>query len=457
MSDLKIDIDRLIEIVSGGGIVKTGVDIYNKERLLLLEKDVLVKNINILLHIKQSGINSIPISISQDGGIWDKDGKKVLSKNYLKEVSDSSTKISLREVDRQINEIKKLKQEAAQIHDTAKKNIKKVLNDIQDQDGVFSIKEVEDTVTTIFSFLEKNEHSFSYLAKEIFSYDDYLFNHSVNVCTLGTAVLKKFNDQFSQMINNYLSGLAIEEGGINEGKEHKNGFTYLQAEEIQDISTGFFLHDIGKVLLPERILNKSSRLTDGEYEEIKTHSYLKGLQILKRNGIDNIYIRNIVTHHHVALFAGESNAYPNEKLPIEIPAYVKICKLVDIFDAITSKRSYKEAANPVVAVTEIFRKYANHDQFLQIILHSFVKVVGVYPPGSVVQLQNGQLAYIVDSSGPIIIPFTDRLGNTLNTPQDPVNLSEIRLKSSGFDIDRRKPLISPTEYYKVLPAFLRES
>lgn len=457
MSELVIEIDRLIEIVANGGIVKTGIDIFNKNNILLLEKDVLIKNINILLHVKQSGITTITISPEQNGGIWNKDGKKILSRDFLNQITPSTTKISHQEVDHQINAIKKLKQEATLIHDSAKKSIKKILSDIQDKDGIFALNEVETTVNSIFLFLELNENSFSYLTKEIYSFDDYLFNHSVNVCTLGTTVLKRFNAEFSTLINNHLPGLTIEVGEINNPRDQKAGFVFLLPDEIRDISIGYFLHDIGKILLPEKILNKTSQLTNEEYSEIKTHSYIKGIQLLNRNKIDNTFIRNSVNYHHVALFAEEQNTYPEEKMPIEIPAYVKICKLVDVYDALTAKRSYKAAANPVVAVTEVFRKYANRDQFLQLILHSFVKVVGVYPPGSVIQLQNGQLGYIIDSKGPIVIPFTDRLGNTLSTTQDPLDLAELRLKNTGFDIDRRKPLISPTEYYKILPAYLQES
>ena len=106
--------------------------------------------------------------------------------------------------------------------------------------------------------------------------------------------------------------------------------------------------------------------------------------ILEKNRLDNPFVKNVVKYHHSPLFKGEEGCYPEDRHHIENPPYVKICKLADIYDAMTSKRSYKDAFNPIAVVTEIFRKYADKDFLLQFIIHSFVKVVGIYPPGSIV-------------------------------------------------------------------------
>jgi len=122
----------------------------------------------------------------------------------------------------------------------------------------------------------------------------------------------------------------------------------------------------------------------------------------------------------------------------------------------TSKRAYKDAENPVTVVTDIFRKYAGkEDIMLQLVLHAFVSIVGIYPAGSIVYLQNGQLAYIVDSVGPICVPITDRFGNAVSRPQEPLNISAVGEMDSGLKIDRRRTPLAPKETFKLLPGYLQ--
>ncbi len=453
MKSQVMDIDRLIEVVSEGGAIKTGVDVFNSKNILLIEKDVLIRNVSILLTLKQNGIQFIPVDPKNQGGIWDKNGRKVLVKSVNTDSSGSEKKYTLTEVERKVKEINELKREASALHTKAKENIRNALDSIKQNDGVIEVDTVEESVTEVFTFLERNESSFTYLARELFTFDDYLYNHSVNVCTFGIAILKKFNEQFSQMVNQQLNNSMIENNITNS--DTPNCYVHYQPDEMKEMALGFFLHDMGKVLLPEEILNKQGKLSEEEYSLVKTHSYEKGAIILKKSHIENYFVQNIIRYHHANLFQNEPNTYPQERVPIEIPPYVKICKLADIFDAMTSKRSYKEAINPVVVVTDIVRKYANKDPFLQLILHAFIKTVGVYPTGSIVQLQNGQLGYIIDSQGPIVLPFTDRHGTPMTAKSEPININDIKIKGTGLDIDRRKPLLNPAAYWDILPEYLK--
>jgi len=241
----------------------------------------------------------------------------------------------------------------------------------------------------------------------------------------------------------------VEDGG-------RSSFIEYLPEDLRQLSLGYFLHDVGKTLIPDEILNKKGRLTPEEFEVIKTHSFEKGVQILEANRLDNFYALKIARYHHAALYDGEGRCYPNDRPPIEIPIYVKICKLADIYDAMTSKRCYKDAMNPTGVVTNIFRSYADRDHLLQFLLHSFVKIVGIYPPGSIIYLANGQMAYVLDSEGPLVIPFTDTDGETLKTMPDPVDLSEQRPGYGEMFVDRRRPLLTPIEVYKRLPKFIKE-
>ena len=107
------------------------------------------------------------------------------------------------------------------------------------------------------------------------------------------------------------------------------------------------LHDIGKIAIPDGILLKESHLTDNEMDIMKTHAS-KGLKmiddLLSNFGLDNIshtdILRNIILSHHEKM---NGSGYPDQKAGEDIPLEARIVAVADIFDALTSKRSYKEA------------------------------------------------------------------------------------------------------------------
>jgi HD-GYP domain-containing protein (c-di-GMP phosphodiesterase class II) len=453
---VKLNIDKLIEIVSKGGVVKTGVDIYNSDGVLLLEKNVLVQKVNTLLVIKKCGLSDIHIDPSNTGGMWDKSGNPLPLEVHTNATPAANAPVENADVERKLKKISEQKKEAGIKYEKAKNNIKKILAEIQDTGGEFDFALVEETVSDIINLLTRNDAAFSYLTKEIFSYDDYLYNHSVSVCTIATAIVNRFNNNFRDMVNQYLGRRSEDAESVAETRKVESFINYLP-EDLQDMSVGYFLHDVGKVLIPEKILNKPGRLSSQEFEIVQKHSFEKGPEILEKNRINNPVIKNIVTYHHSALFPGEQRCYPVDKLPVEIPPYVKVAKLADIYDAMTSKRCYKEALNPVSVVTEIYRKYANKDQMLQFLLYAFIKIVGIYPPGSVLTLQNGQLCYVIDSQGPMVIPITDPKGNTLAVKPNPIDFGNENLEVPEMQIDRRKPLKTPIEVYDSLPSYLKES
>jgi len=451
-----VKIDELIEIVKKGGAVKTGVDVYNSRGVLLIEKNILLKSVNALLTLKQNGLLDVPVDYKKAGGVWDKDGKLIEAKRKPVDSKEPSRKIVLSEAQLKVTEIAQLKKEAKALHHRAKENSRKVIEEIKNTGGKFDQTTIESTIDELFIFLARKGNAFSYLAKELFSYDEYLYNHSVNVCTLGTAVLLRFNDQFGEMINRQLNQLFMHSAKLNL-TENSISYILYYPEELKEIAMGLFLHDIGKVMVSEMILKKKGTLTSKETELLKSHSHKLGSELLKENGIHNAFINNIVKYHHSALYKDENNSYPSEKLPIEIPPYVKICKLVDIYDSMTSKRPHKDAESPVSVVTDIFRRYmGKEDIMLQLILDSFVRIVGIHPSGSVVYLRNGQMAYIADSNGPICIPFTDRHGNPVSTPQEPFDASSVGEENIGLSIDRRRPPLPPKEIHEILPEYLRD-
>ncbi len=467
--EAKVSIDVLMEIVKSGGKVKTGVDVYNASGVLLLARDIFVSTLKPLEIIKQNGIGSVPVNTKLHGALVDGDGNEI---SLDAEGKPGPNTISVKaatpdmdcvfpvtatnEIEVRLVEIEEKRRQALQKHAAAKKCIKNVLKNIQETGGQFDYTEVEKTVLDLTEFLIVDQNPFSYLTQEIFSYDEYLYNHSINVCAIGTAVLNRFNQQFSKVVNDHIRG----GGGADiynpfaEDAVNTTGFTCYYPHEIEDISLGFFLHDIGKTIVADHVLNKKGRLTEDEFCEVKKHSYEYGERLIAKNQIRNATVKNIVCYHHAPLYATENNSYPMDVYYAKVPVYTRICKLADMYDAMTSRRCYKEAINPVNVVTRIFRSYAKKDRMLQYILHAFVKSIGIYPPGSIVFLQNGQMAYVLESNGPLVLPFTDERGNTLKYKPDPV-IADIRAENNVYVVDNRKSVQSPKEVYHFLPNYLR--
>ncbi len=428
-------IDRLIKIVQEGGSVRTGIDIYNSKKEKIIERTSIIKDADILLKLKGDGIHMLPISRQLGGGTWDKDGVelKLTHKVSAPPVAEAQPQpTELPSVDKKIEKINQIKEEAAVKFEKAKENIKKVILDIKNTGGEFDYNQVEDTVTELLDFMNTEESAFSLLTREIFSYDDYLYNHCINVCTIGTPVIKHFIDHYGEQ------------------------FGMTDPEKIKDISIGYFMHDAGKVLVPDEILNKKGPLTDEEFEVVKTHSYKLGMQVLEKNHLENPFIVDSVRWHHALMFRDEGRCYPSDVQPEAIPPYVKVCKLADIYDALTSVRCYKKAFNPIEVVTDLFGKYSKKSKLVKKVLLSFVSVVGIYPPGSVVFLTNGQMAYLIDAKGPIVLIFSNEQGVPLKRQPDPMDLSDPKHEAAGLAIDHKRPMATPVDVYNKLPTDLRE-
>ena len=118
-----MEIDRLIDIVTRGGSVKTGIDIHNREGTLVLEKNVRVNKVSTLLVIKQAGLYDLNIDPASEGGVWDKSGRLLsLTTNEKIGVPKDETS-DLADVENRIRHITIVKKEAARKHRKAKNNI----------------------------------------------------------------------------------------------------------------------------------------------------------------------------------------------------------------------------------------------------------------------------------------------------------------------------------------------
>jgi len=127
----------------------------------------------------------------------------------------------------------------------------------------------------------------------------------------------------------------------------------LSEEEIAALFRGGFLHDIGKVGIPDELLLKTGRLSDSEYERIKNHPVIGDRLCGELRSLRQV--RPIVRHHHERL---DGSGYPDGLEGDAIPLLAQIMGIVDVFDAITTTRPYKAAATAEQAYAELMQEAA---------------------------------------------------------------------------------------------------
>ncbi|MFC2158094.1 HD domain-containing phosphohydrolase [Acidobacteriota bacterium] len=141
----------------------------------------------------------------------------------------------------------------------------------------------------------------------------------------------------------------------------------LNERELQDLEMAAILHDVGKIAIPEKILNKKSSLNDEEFAIIKQHSVV-GETILKPV-MELNHIAKVIRHHHERY---DGNGYPDGLKSLEIPIGSRIMMVADTYDAITSQRPYRKAEAHNYAVKEIVR--CSGSQFDPEIVDHFIEV-----------------------------------------------------------------------------------
>ena len=191
------------------------------------------------------------------------------------------------------------------------------------------------------------------------SYDDYTFHHSVNVGIYAVAV----------------------------GKEM--GLSYAELEEL---AVAALCHDLGKSKIPAEILNKPGKLTDEEYVTIKNHSKFS-YDILYDNDAISATVRQAVLMHHEN---ENGTGYPLGRTGDEIPKLAKIIHACDVYDALTSKRSYKDPYPHEKA--HDYLEGGKDTLFDHSVVDAIHAVIPAYPPGIDVKLSNGEEAIVIDQS-----------------------------------------------------------
>ncbi|MBL8507509.1 MAG: HD-GYP domain-containing protein, partial [Chitinimonas sp.] len=239
---------------------------------------------------------------------------------------------------------------ARNLRGQATKLVKNVMRDARLGHAI-RLEEVEPIVTALTESMLRNPGALIGLS-HIKNKDEYTFLHSVSVGTLMIA------------------------------------FTLSAGFDIQTVhqaGLGGLLHDTGKALVPDEILNKPNRLTDEEFTIIKRHP-MDGFELLRQSeGIDEIPL-DITLHHHERI---DGSGYPHRLTANNISTLARMAAIVDVYDAITADRCYHKGMPPTEALRKIFEWSKTHlDPDL---VKAFTRCIGIYPVGTLVLLESGRL------------------------------------------------------------------
>ena len=163
----------------------------------------------------------------------------------------------------------------------------------------------------------------------------------------------------------------------------------FNVEELNLLGLGALLHDVGKIKVPDEILNKPGRLTPAEYDIIKTHVPL-GVEIVEsHSGIPAASIEVVRSHHERFNGAGYMKGLAGD----HIGFFASIGAIVDCYDAITSDRVYHAAVSGSDALQIMYA--ARGKDFHPDLLEQFIQCMGIYPIGSLVELNSGAVGVVV--------------------------------------------------------------
>ncbi len=227
------------------------------------------------------------------------------------------------------------------------------------------------------------------------NYDEHLFHHSINVAITCLLIASRLP---------------------------------LENELTKTVGLAGLLHDIGKLKVPLEIVNKPGKLSEAEWDIMRRHP-IEGAQILMRyQSIGDLPVLAALEHH-----AGyDLSGYPTIKGKSRPHMLARIVSIADVYEAMTAKRSYHAGRNVQKAVDVLIEGIAK--QFDPLLVKVLLNTVGVFPPGSLIRLETGQTAIVVEPNEgnpflPKVRTFDDeeglQNGALIDTSEDPTRYAVI--------------------------------
>jgi HD-GYP domain-containing protein (c-di-GMP phosphodiesterase class II) len=229
---------------------------------------------------------------------------------------------------------------------------------------------LSDVVDDILQEIEERDERTVVLA-DLCSADAYDLQHPIDVTALGLLIGRR---------------LIIEHGWLDYKGERQNN---RQEERLFRLGMGLLLSDIGKVAIPEAIRHKPGKLSEEEWERVKTHPKA-GVKLVRDTGAWCPLVQACVLRHHERW---DGSGYPEGKVADEVHEMARIAAVADVFDAITSQRLYAPAKPAHAGVQTILAGAGT--QFDPVICDVFARRVAPFPPGIELDLVDGRRAIVV--------------------------------------------------------------
>lgn len=310
------------------------VDIVKQQGSYVLSSPGYIKNAKVITHLQSKGVESVLIDTSKSLVVQD-------------EIVIPPTNSQAQPLILEINKAKKIFNESKALQ-------KKIFDDAlsgRDIDLSPVVEITDQAIDTIF----KNPDALACIIN-IRQKDEYLLEHSVSVSILISI--------FARYLN-------------------------IDKQIVRQLAVGAFLHDVGKIMIPDSVLNKPGKLTDKEFTVMKTHVNHSIKIIEQTKGISEISLEVAALHHEKL----DGTGYPYQISENKITQYGRMVAICDIFDALTADRVYKDGYSHIKSFS-ILRKLAEQQHLDKRLVDIFIKCLGVYPVGSLVELGSKKLAIV---------------------------------------------------------------
>jgi len=340
-------------------------DVYNARDVLTLSANTLVWDESQVEALKRQGVHSLFINIEK--------GRDTVADHapFVPPVEESP---------KREEEYYKELERAKEVHRQAIQTAREVLDSIK-KGLSFSLDKVEKTAESVVESILRNPDTLISLS-QLKGYDEYTYTHSVGVSILVTSLA------------------------------HSLGYT---GERLVQAGIGGLLHDIGKMHVPESILNKPGKYAEWEFKVMKKHPE-HGIEIVKDKKKLSDLSRTIIIQHHERF---NGRGYPYGLKGLQIAEVGLISAVADVYDALTSNRVYRAAWPPQRALALIFQ--GADEDYSRKIVERFTRHLGIYPAGSFVKLVSGAMGVVtkVDRGNllaPKMVILFDESGKRLDKP-----------------------------------------
>lgn len=246
---------------------------------------------------------------------------------------------------------------AKKIHSKAKEAVTSMFSDVR-MGKALEIAEATELVDEINQSMERNPNALLSLAR-LKTANEYTYLHSVAVCMLMVALGRQLG---------------------------------LKGEELRQAGVAGLLHDVGKMAVPNEVLEKPGKLTDEEFSIMRSHPR-RGWEILKSCYQVHESALDVCLHHHERM---DGQGYPEKLKGDQLTLFARMGAVCDVYDAISSERCYKKAWSPSESIHKMASWKDGH--FDETVFHAFVKTIGIYPNGTLVKLKSGRLGVIIEQS-----------------------------------------------------------